>query len=151
MSECPFANLPEKHAGRWGQGLTAEKMAECRWLKPVLVGQFEFVEWTPDHHLRHAKFVSLRDDKKPSEVRREETRADNCLWIRVDDHGAAKPCPRTAASSKGWIRMNYNRAIFESGDKAIATIRCMQDNRGHISAGSDGFARCARTTIASLT
>ena len=46
IKECPFANLPEKKAGRWGAGLTAAKMAECRWLKPQLVGQFEFVEWT---------------------------------------------------------------------------------------------------------
>ena len=46
ISECPFANLPEKKSGRWGQGLTAAKMKECRWLKPALVGQFEFVEWT---------------------------------------------------------------------------------------------------------
>jgi hypothetical protein len=29
-----------------GAGLTAKKMADCRWLKPVLVGQFEFLEWT---------------------------------------------------------------------------------------------------------
>ena len=53
--DCPFANLPQKHAGRWGQGLTAAKMADCRWLKPKLVGQFEFVEWTPDGHLRHSQ------------------------------------------------------------------------------------------------
>jgi ATP-dependent DNA ligase len=52
---CPFANLPEAKARRWGIGLTAEKMKECRWLKPVLVGQFEFVEWTPDGHLRQVK------------------------------------------------------------------------------------------------
>ncbi len=32
VPECPFANLPERHGGRWGQGLTAEKMLECRWL-----------------------------------------------------------------------------------------------------------------------
>jgi bifunctional non-homologous end joining protein LigD len=30
-----FANLPEKKAGRWGTGLTAAKMAECRWLKLI--------------------------------------------------------------------------------------------------------------------
>jgi hypothetical protein len=30
--ECPFANLPEEKAGRWGAGLTAAKMPECRWL-----------------------------------------------------------------------------------------------------------------------
>jgi hypothetical protein len=44
IKECPFANQPEKKAGRWGAGLTAEKMGERRWLKPVLVEQFEFVE-----------------------------------------------------------------------------------------------------------
>jgi ATP-dependent DNA ligase len=31
-SKCPFVNLPEKRAGRWGQGFTAEKMKECVWL-----------------------------------------------------------------------------------------------------------------------
>lgn len=44
MKECPFANLPEARAGRWGAGLTAKKMKDCKWLKPMLVGQFEFVE-----------------------------------------------------------------------------------------------------------
>jgi bifunctional non-homologous end joining protein LigD len=31
VETCPFANLPEKTPGRWGQGLTAAKMKECRW------------------------------------------------------------------------------------------------------------------------
>ena len=39
-------------------------MKDCRWLKPQLVGQFEFVEWTSDNHLRHSGFVTLREDKK---------------------------------------------------------------------------------------
>jgi bifunctional non-homologous end joining protein LigD len=71
ISGCPFANLPEKKAGRWGAGLTAAKMAECRWLKPLLIGQFEFVEWTEDAHLRHSRFVALRDDKNAKDVKRE--------------------------------------------------------------------------------
>ena len=71
IGECPFANLPEKKAGRWGAGLTAAKMGECRWLKPVLVGQFEFVEWTGENHLRHTKFIALREDKKAKDVKRE--------------------------------------------------------------------------------
>jgi ATP-dependent DNA ligase len=29
---CPFVNLPETAAGRWGQGLSKEKMKECIWL-----------------------------------------------------------------------------------------------------------------------
>jgi ATP-dependent DNA ligase len=71
ISQCPFANLPEARSGRWGQGLTAEKMKDCRWLRPALVGQFEFLEWTPDDHLRHTRFIGLREDKKPSDVTRE--------------------------------------------------------------------------------
>ena len=60
-AECPFANLPEARGGRWGEGLTAEKMAECQWLRPRLVARVEFVEWTADRHLRHAKFVGMPD------------------------------------------------------------------------------------------
>jgi bifunctional non-homologous end joining protein LigD len=68
---CPFANLPEAKSGRWGQGLTKAKMVQCRWLKPVLVGQFEFLEWTGENHLRHTRFIGLREDKPAREVRRE--------------------------------------------------------------------------------
>jgi len=66
IPECPFANLPEARAGRWGDGLTATKMKDCRWLRPVLVGHFEFVEWTADRHLRHSRFVALRDARMPA-------------------------------------------------------------------------------------
>lgn len=68
VKHCPFTNLPEARSGRWGAGLTAAKMEDCRWLKPDLVGQFEFTEWTPDNHLRHSRFIALRDDKKPKDV-----------------------------------------------------------------------------------
>jgi bifunctional non-homologous end joining protein LigD len=71
IAQCPFANLPEKRSGRWGAGLTAAKMQECQWLRPDLVGQFEYVEWTPEGHLRHSRFIGLRNDKKPTEVVRE--------------------------------------------------------------------------------
>jgi ATP-dependent DNA ligase len=64
IPDCPFVNLPETHSGRWGQGLTKEKMQDCRWLKPILVGQFEFAEWTPEGHLRHSRFVGLREDSR---------------------------------------------------------------------------------------
>jgi bifunctional non-homologous end joining protein LigD len=57
---CPFANLPEARGGRWGEGLTAEKMKECVWVRPELVAEVEFVEWTPEGHLRHARFIALR-------------------------------------------------------------------------------------------
>ncbi len=70
-AQCPFRNLPEKRASRWGESLTAEKMEQCRWIKPKLVCQVAFMEWTDAGHLRHCTFVGMRDDKEPAEVVRE--------------------------------------------------------------------------------
>jgi ATP-dependent DNA ligase len=71
IAKCPFANLPEKEPGRWGQGLTAEKMKACIWVKPEVVVRIDFAEWTGADKLRHTKFVALRDDKDPRKVVRE--------------------------------------------------------------------------------
>ncbi|MBW4037282.1 MAG: hypothetical protein HIU91_00140 [Acidobacteria bacterium] len=69
---CPFVNLPQEGKSRWGgEGLNAEKMKACVWLRPEIVVQVEFVEWTSETHLRHAKFVGLREDKAAKDVVRE--------------------------------------------------------------------------------
>jgi bifunctional non-homologous end joining protein LigD len=46
-------------------------MKEMQWVKPKLVAQIRFVEWTNDGHLRHAAFLGLRNDKAAKDVRRE--------------------------------------------------------------------------------
>jgi bifunctional non-homologous end joining protein LigD len=66
---CPFVNLPEKNRTKWA--ITREAMKVCRWLRPELVAQVGYVEWTVEGQLRHPKFLDLRDDKNPSEVVRE--------------------------------------------------------------------------------
>jgi len=71
IRKCPFANLPESSKGRWGEGLTAADMEKCLWLKPKLVAAIEYAEWTPANHLRHSRFVALREDKDPRQVVRE--------------------------------------------------------------------------------
>jgi DNA ligase D-like protein (predicted ligase) len=70
-ARCPFVDLPNSKVSRWGGGVTAEQMEEMQWLKPVIVAQVRFVEWTTDGHLRHAAFVGLRADKIAADVRRE--------------------------------------------------------------------------------
>ena len=66
---CPFVNLPEKR--RTLYSLTKSEMENCQWLKPSLVAQIEFTEWTPDGHLRHSSFAGLRSDKDPARIVRE--------------------------------------------------------------------------------
>ena len=68
---CPFVNLPEKSKGRWGLGITPAVMKRCHWVRPVLVAQFKFTEWTHDDQLRQPVFLGLRTDREPKDVFRE--------------------------------------------------------------------------------
>jgi bifunctional non-homologous end joining protein LigD len=70
-SECPFANLPEPQNARRGEAITAAVMKNIQWLRPKLVAQIEFTEWTKGNHLRHSHFVGLRDDKNARQVVKE--------------------------------------------------------------------------------
>ena len=72
IDTCTFANLPERKRTQWA--LTREEMKNCVWVKPRLVAQIEFGEWTPDGHLRHSKFAGIREDKDAADVIREEIR-----------------------------------------------------------------------------
>jgi bifunctional non-homologous end joining protein LigD len=46
----------------------------AHWVKPALVSEVEFTEWTSDGKIRHPSFQGLRADKKPREVVREKPR-----------------------------------------------------------------------------
>ena len=70
-NKCPFDNLPSSRKSHFGEGITADEMKELCWLKPRLVAQVSFTEWTNYGLLRHATFQGLREDKDPREVIRE--------------------------------------------------------------------------------
>jgi bifunctional non-homologous end joining protein LigD len=57
----PFAEIPKDPGLR-----------QTHWAKPSLVGEVEFTEWTADGIIRHPSFQGLREDKKATEVVREE-------------------------------------------------------------------------------
>jgi len=56
---CPFSEIPK----------TNERP---HWVRPELVAQIKFTEWTADGKLRHPVYLGLRDDKAPTDVQREE-------------------------------------------------------------------------------
>jgi bifunctional non-homologous end joining protein LigD len=70
--DCPFADLPSKQGGQWVQGITPSMMRKMHWVNPAFVAQIKFAEWTRDGKLRQPVFLGLREDKKASEVRREQ-------------------------------------------------------------------------------
>jgi bifunctional non-homologous end joining protein LigD len=61
QTAMPFAAIPKD------PGLRA-----AHWAKPQLVGEVEFMEWTADGVIRHPSFQGLREDKKATEIVREE-------------------------------------------------------------------------------
>ena len=46
--------------------------ANTTWIKPKLVGEVKFTEWTAKGEMRHPVFLGLRTDKKATDVIREE-------------------------------------------------------------------------------
>ncbi|MFW5795014.1 MAG: non-homologous end-joining DNA ligase [Bacillota bacterium] len=60
--KCPLANKEKV------------KVNNIHWLKPEMVGEVSFTEWTNDNKLRHPSFEGLRTDKDPKDVVNEEKR-----------------------------------------------------------------------------
>ena len=58
---CPYAQIPDEASGN------------VHWVKPELVAEIGFTEWTDDHRLRHPRFLGLRRDKAARKVVREES------------------------------------------------------------------------------
>lgn len=46
--------------------------APVHWVKPAVVCEMSFSQWTNDGYMRHPQFEGLRSDKKPQEVHREK-------------------------------------------------------------------------------
>jgi bifunctional non-homologous end joining protein LigD len=71
VKDCAFDNLPATGRGL-DPGLTTAEMKRCVWVKPIVVCEVKFTEWTRDDRLRHPIFLGLRDDKSPTDIVREK-------------------------------------------------------------------------------
>ena len=60
-----------RRAEQVGPGITPAMMQRCQWVKPVLIAQVKFTEWTHDEQLRQPVFLGLRTDKEAKDVVRE--------------------------------------------------------------------------------
>ncbi len=58
IEECPFVNLPEK---KGEHNMDREKMEEVKWVKPKIMVEIAFNERTVLGHLRHSRFLHLRE------------------------------------------------------------------------------------------
>jgi bifunctional non-homologous end joining protein LigD len=52
-------------------GLGAGEWRAVHWVKPILLCEVSFTEWTADGRIRHPSFQGLREDKRASQVKKE--------------------------------------------------------------------------------
>ncbi|KQY54652.1 DNA ligase D [Lysobacter sp. Root494] len=78
---CPFSSKPEVNA-------------PVTWVKPELVAEVDFQEWTDDGSLRAPVFQRLRDDIDPKTVRREVPSHSGAATKKRRSARAAPPSPR---------------------------------------------------------
>jgi bifunctional non-homologous end joining protein LigD len=71
QTTCPFTPPPAGALGR-----------NAHWVKPQLVCEVVFTEWTSDGKIRHPSFQGLRADKKPKEVTREKPATSSSTGVR---------------------------------------------------------------------
>src|SRR5262249_959243 len=80
----PFYNPP--------RGAEARR---AHWVKPKLVAEVEFTEWTEDGTLRHPSFQGLRKDKKATDVVRERERSSDDVEPPSKGNGKASASAAT--------------------------------------------------------
>jgi bifunctional non-homologous end joining protein LigD len=83
QKESPFHNPP--------RGAEARR---AHWVRPTLVAEVSFAEWTDDGTLRHPSFLGLRADKRATEVVREHPAASDV------NEASDEPPPRLPARAK---------------------------------------------------
>ena len=77
-SHCPFVVKPKTNE-------------PVQWIKPKIVAEVKFSEWTADHRMRHPIFIGLREDKKPEDCQFELERDTDTI---VDVRSRKRKCRR---------------------------------------------------------
>src|SRR5215831_9870318 len=63
---------PPPRGTRFGSPLV---LSRVHWVRPEMVAEVSYVEWTPDGLLRHVVYLGEREDKRATEVRRKRSHA----------------------------------------------------------------------------
>src|SRR3569623_2038628 len=111
--QSPFADPP---AGAEARGVL--------WLKPMLVAEIKFAQWTDSGHIRHASFVGMRADKAPREIRRERV-------VPVNEVVTASGKPKASApAAVATVRRGKRRpAGTHAENDVIADVKLTHPDR----------------------
>jgi len=110
-----------------------EKPRDVRghWVKPTLVAEVSFGEWTPDGRIRHSVFHGLRDDKAARSITREQPLEAEEVTKKAEAKtaaGAKKAVAKTSAATKPAAAARPAKKA-SGGDAEVEGIRISHPDR----------------------
>lgn len=125
--KSPFKELPKQ-----------ERSAEVTWVKPELVCEVQFTEWSDDGLLRHPSFQGLREDKPAREVKREDSlgqavhasnRGKNSSASLTMTNGKQPTTKRAAAKTDPATNGAHNKNSVKQSAAEVAGVRLTHPDR----------------------
>jgi bifunctional non-homologous end joining protein LigD len=96
------------------------------WVKPKLICEVKFQEWTQGHIMRVPVFMGLRTDKKPVEVKKENPMATEKIQKTRGKKQNAEPSKTSVAGKKGKAKAGSAKKIVPSGQWLIESEKELQ-------------------------
>jgi bifunctional non-homologous end joining protein LigD len=128
IAQSPFAVKPKSNE-------------KAHWVRPELVAQVKFTEWTADNHLRHPVYLGLRDDKRPRDVVHERSaRHHPTAKSRLDGAGSRAKRDTADADEPKRSRAGAKRRTATSASPDVPdTANVIDQLRELEDAGRDGI------------
>jgi bifunctional non-homologous end joining protein LigD len=120
QKESPFADLRR----------TTGEARGAHWVRPQLVAQVAFTEWTRGGHLRHPSFLGLREDKSARIVVRERTQGTKQIARTTVMKSKSKSTKRRKQASNAMKPSAVVNDIFFPGVRFTSPEKVMYPDDG---------------------
>ena len=138
VKTMPFASAPKERS-----------RTPVHWVKPELVAECNFAEWTSERIVRQASFVSLRDDKPAREIVKEMPRSTKEVALDNDNDKNKKPAKKTAVKSAAKVLRTVKTATKKTSAKTTDTAK--QNGKSKPGPGTTATKTAAKTVAKKAT
>ncbi len=130
---------------------TKPKEPGAHWIKPELVAQVKYTEWTETGSLRHPVFIALRNDKDPKDVTREKAMDTNDVVmdekvkeknVKAKTESKAKTKPKSSENKTSVTKKTTTKKTApKSSDKGWDTEKVEVTNLDKIFWPDEGYTK----------
>ncbi|MCF7701732.1 DNA ligase D [Loktanella sp. M215] len=139
FSDADFARLAAEISPRKTSPFTAVPAAIARtakWVTPHVVIEVEFGEFTADGHIRHGRFLGIREDKAAANVTLEMPQSDSPVVAGIPISNSDRRVFGAAPFTKLDVARHYDRVgerlVQIAGHRPLSLLRCPRGIDGEV-------------------